>query len=121
MDRQELWQSPLRWRLASLRVRAAMLRLSVSIKAGFRPDQPRLPRGHPDGGQWTRVPGYAQVHRVSRRRGGGGQIRSGGRWHPITPAQEVLLAQSYGAMRRAIRDVRKIDPSGSRPRKPTRR
>lgn len=115
MDRQETRQSPLRWRLASLRVRAAMLRLSIGVKAGFRPDQPRVPRGHPDGGQWTRTPGYAQVHRVSRRRGGGGQIRIGGRWHPITPAQEVLLAQSYGAMRRAVRDVRKVDPEWKPP------
>lgn len=115
MDRREFWQSPLRWRLASLRVRVAMLWLSISVKAGFRPDQPRLPRGHPDGGQWTRVPGYAQVHRVSRRRGAGGQIRIGGRWHPITPAQEVLLAQSYGAMRRAVRDVRKVDPEWKPP------
>ena len=28
-------------------------------KAGFRPDQPRVPRGNADGGQWTRVPGWA--------------------------------------------------------------
>lgn len=110
MDRQETGQSPLRWRLASLRVQAALLRLSLGFKAGFRPDQPRVPRGQPEVGQWTRVPGYAQVHRVSRRRTGGGQIRIGGRWHPITPAQEVLLAQSYSAMRRAVRDVRKVDP-----------
>ncbi len=26
-------------------------------KANFNPNQPRLPRGRPDGGQWTRVPG----------------------------------------------------------------
>lgn len=110
MERQETRKSSPRWQLASLRVCTAMLRLSIGVKAGFRPDQPRVPRGHPDGGQWTRTPGYAQVHRVSRRRGGGGQIRIGGRWHPITPAQEVLLVQSYNAMRRAIRDVRKVDP-----------
>lgn len=109
MDRQETWQSPLRWRLASLRVRAAMLRLSIGVKAGFRPDQPRVPRGHPDGGQWTRTPGYAQVHRVSRRRGGGGQIRIGGRWHPITPAQEVRLQISAAAMKNAVQRVRQID------------
>lgn len=42
-------------------------------------------------------------------KGGGGQVRFGGRWHSITPAQEVRLAQSYSAMRRALRDVREVD------------
>lgn len=79
MERQETRQSRLSWQLAGLRVRTSMLRLSIGIKAGFRPDQPRVPRGRPEAGQWMLVPGYAQVHRVSRRRGGGGQIRIGGR------------------------------------------
>ena len=109
MDRQETWQSPLRWRLASLRVQAALLRLSLGFKAGFRPDQPRVPRGQPDAGQWTRVPGYAQVHPVSRRRSGGGQVRIGGRWHPITPAQEVRLQISTAARKDAVRRVQQID------------
>lgn len=115
MDRQESSLSRPRWQLAGLRVQAAMLRLSVVLKAGFRPDQPRVPRGRPDGGQWTRMPGHAQVHRVSRRRAGGGQIRIGGRWHPIALAQEVRLAQSYSAMQRALRDVRKVDPNWKPP------
>lgn len=88
-----------------------MFRLSLALKAGFHPDQPRVPQGRPDGGQWIRVPGYAQVHRVSRRRASGGQIRIGGRSHPITPAQEAQLAQSYGAMRSALREVRELDPA----------
>lgn len=87
-----------------------MLRLSLALKAGFHPDQPRIPPGRPDGGQWVRVPGYAQVHRVLRRRASGGQIRIGGRSHPITPAQEAQFAQSYGAMRSALR-VRELDPT----------
>lgn len=115
MDRYECSLSQLRWQLAGLRVRAAMLRLSVAFKAGFRPDQPRLPQGRPDGGRWTRVPGYAQIHQVSRRRAGGNQVRIGGRSHPVTPAQEALLAQSYGAMRRALRDVREVDPNWKPP------
>lgn len=83
----------------------------------FDRDQGRLPArsaaraARPSGGgAMDARAGYAQVHRVSRRRGGGGQIRIGGRWHLVTPAQEVLLAQSYSAMRRAVRDVRKVDP-----------
>src|SRR5262249_41671260 len=27
-------------------------------RSHFNPDQPRVPAGHPDGGQWTRVRGY---------------------------------------------------------------
>lgn len=115
MDRQECSLSRLGWQLASLRMQGALLRLSVIMKAGFRPEQPRVPGGRPDGGQWTRVPGYAQVHRISRRRAGGGQIRIGGRWYPITPAQEVRLAQSYSAMRRALRDARELDPNWKPP------
>lgn len=96
-------------------MQTAVLRLSVALKAGFRPDQPRVPGGRPDGGQWVHVPGYAQVHPVSRRRAGGGQIRIGSRWQAITPAQEARLAQSYGAMRRALRDVREVDPNWKPP------
>jgi hypothetical protein len=107
--------SRLRWELAGPRMQTSMLRLSVVLKAGFRPTQPRGLRGRPDGGQWTRVPGYAQVHPVARRRAGGGQIRIGGRWHLITPAQEARLAQSQSAMRNALRDVRKFDPSWKPP------
>jgi hypothetical protein len=36
----------------SFSLRAARLRELIR-KAGFRPDQPRVPAGNPDGGQWT--------------------------------------------------------------------
>jgi hypothetical protein len=39
--------------LIGLRLSTALLRLHVIFKAGFRPDQPRVPAGNPDGGQWT--------------------------------------------------------------------
>lgn len=92
-----------------------MLRLSLALKAGFRPDQPRVPGGQLDGGQWIRVPGYAQVHRVSRRRAGGNQIRIAGQWHPMTPAQQARLAQSSGAVSAAMREVRTLDPTWKPP------
>jgi hypothetical protein len=58
----------------SLQLRAAAVannlrRLAHSVKANFNPNQPRVPRGNPDGGQWTDA-------------GGGGdsnQLASGGR------------------------------------------
>jgi hypothetical protein len=42
------------WLLAALRVKLALLRFEeLHRKAGFNPDQPRVPAGNPDGGQWT--------------------------------------------------------------------
>ncbi|MBS0236214.1 MAG: hypothetical protein JSS50_02620 [Proteobacteria bacterium] len=38
------------------RIDTLLMRLFL-IKAGFRPDQPRVPAGNPDGGQWTREHG----------------------------------------------------------------
>ena len=39
-------------------LRAFRLRLLLTEKAGFRPDQPRVPAGNPDGGQWTEDPSW---------------------------------------------------------------
>jgi hypothetical protein len=35
-------------------VRALAFRLALDGKANFNPNQPRVPRGRPDGGRWTR-------------------------------------------------------------------
>lgn len=35
------------------------LALQIALKAGFKPDQPRVPRGNPGGGQWTAEGGSA--------------------------------------------------------------
>lgn len=90
-----------------LRTEMQFLRLHLILRAGFRPDQLRVPAGNPEGGQWT----DGGVVRVSRRTGGSsGPIRVGNRWLNPTPAQEVLLARSFAEMRAALRDVRKVDP-----------
>ncbi|MDC7784082.1 hypothetical protein PQJ75_05495 [Rhodoplanes sp. TEM] len=40
--------------LAFRRVQLALVEhIAAEQKAGFNPDQPRVPAGHPDGGQWT--------------------------------------------------------------------
>ncbi len=44
-----------RYDLAALQVEVQLLRLQLIHKANFNPNQPRMPRGNPDGGQWTRV------------------------------------------------------------------
>lgn len=90
-----------------LRTETQFLRLHLILKAGFRPDQPRVPAGSSEGGQWT----DGGVVRVSRRTSGSsGPIRVGNRWLNPTPAQEVRLARSFAEMRAALRDVRKVDP-----------
>jgi hypothetical protein len=43
----------IRCELASIAVELAMLRLRVLLRRAFDPDQPRVPAGNPDGGQWT--------------------------------------------------------------------
>ena len=41
-----------RWHIAALRVRTALTRSRLALRA-FNPAQPRVPAGNPDGGQWT--------------------------------------------------------------------
>ncbi|MEQ1887555.1 MAG: RNase A-like domain-containing protein [Alphaproteobacteria bacterium] len=50
---RELALSRLRWEHAGLRMDIAMLRLQLAFETAFNPSQPRVPAGHPDGGQWT--------------------------------------------------------------------
>jgi hypothetical protein len=42
-------------RLTAARFVLATWRLQLALKANFNPNQPRVPRGNPDGGQWTDV------------------------------------------------------------------
>ncbi len=61
-------QAEARLRTAALRLKSALAAAEVMAagarvlallgKANFDPDQPRVPRGEPDGGQWTRVEGW---------------------------------------------------------------
>jgi hypothetical protein len=46
-----------RLRALTFALRANALRAAI-LKAGYRPDQPRVPAGNPDGGQWTEDPLY---------------------------------------------------------------
>jgi hypothetical protein len=43
----------LKWLAAATRFEIAMRRHDRALKGGFNPDEPRVPRGNPDGGQWT--------------------------------------------------------------------
>jgi hypothetical protein len=83
--------------------------LHLILKAGFRPDQARVPAGNPDGGQWTDEGGSTRPQRVSGRGGTRGS-RSGGRWPEASPGQQTRLAISQFQMRAALEKVRSVDP-----------
>jgi hypothetical protein len=96
----------------------------------YSPDQPRVPAGNSDGGQWTSdggngpavdsrvvsdvtpdntwIPGaqYAQ----NTRRGGGGSILINGEWLDPTPAQAARLTVAEAQAEDALARVRNFDP-----------
>ncbi|HZL30411.1 MAG TPA: hypothetical protein VFC54_05050 [Pseudolabrys sp.] len=43
----------LKWLRAATRFEIAVRRHALALKAGFNADQPRVPKGSPEGGQWT--------------------------------------------------------------------
>jgi len=51
--------------LAGLNFELALLRRALRLKANFDPDQPRVPAGNPDGGQWTDAGGTSGSTDVS--------------------------------------------------------
>jgi hypothetical protein len=96
--------------LASLCFQISSVALYLCVKAGFRPDQPRVPAGLPGGGQWTDEGNPEQIQLISRRtRGGSGLVRIHGQLHAITPAQLAHLDISLMQMRAALRAVRAVD------------
>jgi hypothetical protein len=44
----------IRLEIAAMLLQAKLLRFRVALKAGFDPNQPRVPAGRADGGRWTR-------------------------------------------------------------------
>lgn len=111
-----------RYRAAHLAFAASAMRLALVLHAGFRPDQPRVPAGSSDAGEWTKIPGWARgrgresardnVHLVGGRpRGGGAGTYIAGRWQPLTPGQQTRLIVSQMEMDAALRAVREILPN----------
>lgn len=88
--------------------------LALALKAGFRVDQPRVPAGNSDGGQWT--DGGPDVVRVSGRSGrprqnNSGQLYIAGRWQNVSQAQSMIITVSYGRLQQALTAIRRIDPN----------
>jgi hypothetical protein len=102
--------------LAVAQLELRFLRVSLVLKR-FNPAQPRVPAGHPDGGQWTDGGGSARIERVSTRPrpgGGGTRVIRGGTYE-TTPAQEVRLDVSAAHARALVREVQRYE-SNWRPR-----
>jgi len=91
-------------------------RLFISrARKQYNPNQPRVPAGNTDGGQWTSGGGgsgprsdYAQLK--PRRLPVGHRI-IGGRAHAVTPAQEARLDVTAAQARALVREVQQRDPS----------
>ena len=102
-------------------------RSDVSGRGGhhYDPNQPRVPAGHPDGGQWTDregdSPGLSDRVVISdvaendwqpgARYAGGARGRGGGPPSQATPAQLFRLSVAQARARDAIRRVQEIEPN----------
>lgn len=82
--------------------------LRRAVKANFDPNQPRVPAGNPDGGQWTDVDGSSG--------GGGGQRTSLGRENRYPRSSVVLASFRPGAQDDQPPKVPKEKPGSSRGR-----
>ena len=94
----------LRWLAAATRFKLALRRHDRALKHGFNPDQPRVPRGNPDGGQWMRVA-------VSSSSRAGSRGRYGANFPGATYGQQVRLDLEIARTENALRKVRQYDPT----------
>ena len=62
----ELLINSLKWRTSAIRLELAIgAYLDGLVERRYRPDQPRVPAGNPDGGQWTTVGGSGDRARTA--------------------------------------------------------
>ena len=81
----------------------------------YRPDQPRVPRGQPDGGQWVDEGLAGSERRRPQDETRIAQARTGGRGRPgglpeMTPAQAARYEIAEALAKQALRRVRDRDP-----------
>jgi hypothetical protein len=88
----------LRCSLAALAFEFALLRLRVLLRRGYDPDQPRVPAGNPDGGQWT------------EGAGGGGGLGASDEDSHVGDATDTRIAQNEEP-RRYSPDLREHESS----------
>lgn len=128
--------SRLKWRRAFSNWERKATRWVEAIKAGYDPNQPRHPRGNPDGGQWAngggsgsgtdsradrsnspgskprdfRNPDKPRVQ-LAQARGPGGRptVRIGNRRLPATPGQAARFEAANRRAKRLIKRVQQLD------------
>jgi hypothetical protein len=108
----------LNWLLRARVVEAKLRELERAVKAGFDPNQPRIPAGSGrPSGRWTDGGGASgvgtQVAQNTPRSGrGSGQVRlRSGKLAAATPAQEARHAVAQARAEAAIRRVQELDPN----------
>jgi hypothetical protein len=109
-SRSALLQARYAFAVAQLELRQLLI---LRARKQYNPNQPRVPAGNSDGGQWTSGGGgprseYAQLR--PRRLPVGHRI-IGGRAHAVTPAQEARLDITAAQARALVREVQRRDPS----------
>lgn len=118
----EFRTSLLRLRAEVASIRLAGATAALAAKAGYDPNQPRVPSGRPTGGQWVRIAlalpagtgrpaGLRRpLFRVNRSRGGPPFRTVGRRQIFLTPRQDAELLAAELASRGAMEQVRRLDP-----------
>ncbi|MFO1242908.1 MAG: hypothetical protein U1E36_06880 [Rickettsiales bacterium] len=86
-------------------VRALEYDLKQLEKAGYKPDQQRVPRGQPDGGQWIDT-GHPSVHKPTSKPPYDPPIE------PVYPIESALTVLSAGQMLVALRSIALLGRSG---------
>jgi len=105
----------LNYAVAAWCVLAAGRDFQRSLKAGFRPDEPRVPVGSPGAGQWTDGglggSNSARIVRVGGEERDAEDLRNiAGRLIDATPAEAARLEISHAQMEAAVRRVQQLDP-----------
>lgn len=93
-----------KWLAAATQFEIALRRYGQTLKYGYNPDQPRVPRGSPYGGQWTRLAGGGPPRT-------GGRSRYGSNFPGSTYGQQVRLDLEIARTENALRQIRQYDPN----------
>ena len=93
----------LKWLAAATRFELALLRHDRALKYNFNPNEPRVPRGNPGGGQWTRVAGGGPEFERERS-------RYGESFPGATYGQLVRLDLEVARTQNALAQIRRYDP-----------
>jgi hypothetical protein len=112
--------------ISAARVEIALENLKqIWLKANFNPNQPRVPAGHPDGGQWTGGDGQAELGLNDPRilsdatpdddwKPGAQYAQTRpplGRFPGATPGQNARLAAAELRANSAIRRIHEVGPA----------